>query len=143
MTRDHIEALVHRYSDAVVHRDESRWSATWSADARWDLGRGRQVEGRAGIVDLWRSALDGLEAVVQTVANGSAELDHDAGVGTGRWYFHEALRRSDGTNELLIAHYDDRYVRVDDEWLFSARALVVHYQGPPDLSGSFQRAGDL
>ena len=67
-----IQRLVHRYADAVVHRDPDRWAATWADDAVWDLGRGRRVEGRTAIVDLWRSAMAGMHAVVQTVDNGDA-----------------------------------------------------------------------
>jgi hypothetical protein len=41
-----IQRLVHRYVDAVVHRDGVRWGDTWADDATWDLGRGRLVEGQ-------------------------------------------------------------------------------------------------
>ena len=30
MSRDDIEDLVHRYSDAVVHRDGQQWASTWA-----------------------------------------------------------------------------------------------------------------
>ena len=89
MSRDSIEDLVHAYADAVVHRNADQWSSTWAADAVWELGKGRQVEGRDAILDLWNSAMDGFKAVVQNVVNGTADLDDVAGTGTGRWYIHE------------------------------------------------------
>ncbi|MEL7207491.1 MAG: nuclear transport factor 2 family protein, partial [Actinomycetota bacterium] len=89
MARDPIADLVHRYADAVVHRDGDRWGATWAPDGCWDLGQGRVVEGRDAIVAFWRRAMDGLEAVIQTVGNGTYELDEAAGSGQGRWYIQE------------------------------------------------------
>ncbi len=140
MSRDAIEDLVHRYSDAVVHADRVQWSATWADDAVWDLGKGRRVEGRQAIGDQWASAMTRFEAVVQTVMNGSVDLDDKAGVGTGRWYIHEVMHRSGGKRSLMVGHYDDRYVRTDDGWRFAARSLVQHYAGPGDLSGTFRAA---
>ncbi|MDH4169691.1 MAG: nuclear transport factor 2 family protein [Acidimicrobiia bacterium] len=134
MSRDAIEDLVHRYADAVVHRDVDRWSATWAADAVWELGPDLHAEGRDAIGQMWLGAMERFAKVIQTVNNGTADLDIDAGTGTGRWYIQEAWWRADGRRGILLAHYDDRYVRVDGEWLFASRLLDVHYQGPPDLS---------
>ena len=139
-SRDAIADLVHRYADAVVRRDPEQWGSTWAPDAVWDLGRGRRMEGRDAIREFWNAAMDGFQAVVQNVVNGAAELDEEAGTGTGRWYIMENFKRADGTPGILLAHYDDVYTRVDGEWLFTSRDLVVHYGGPPDLSADFQNA---
>lgn len=140
MSSTKINDLVHRYADAVVHRDADRWSATWSADAVWELGKGRRVEGRDAILALWNSAMDGFSAVVQNVMNGAADLDESAGTGTGRWYILEHWQRVDDSRGILLAYYDDSYVRVDGDWLFASRELVVQYAGPPDLSAPFLNA---
>lgn len=140
MARDPIADLVHRYSDAVVHNDGEQWGATWAPDATWDLGHGRSMEGREAIVEFWHRAMSGFNAVVQTVLNGTYQLDHDAGTGSGRWYVQEAFDRIGTGPGLLLAHYDDRYRLVDGQWLFASRDLVVHYGGPPDLSGPFASA---
>jgi hypothetical protein len=84
--------------------------------------------------------MDGFAAVVQNVVNGTAALDSAAGTGTGRWYIMEHWQRADDSRGILLAHYDDRYTRVDDTWLFASRELVVHYGGPADLSAPFQNA---
>ncbi|MEO1057713.1 MAG: nuclear transport factor 2 family protein [Actinomycetota bacterium] len=139
MTRSPIDDLVHRYADAVVHRDEAVWADTWAADGSWDLA-GTEVTGRAAIVDMWNAAMNGFAAVVQNVTNGTYELDDRAGTGTGRWFVIEHWARTDGGRGMLLAHYDDRYVRVDDQWCFAARRLVMHYAGPPDLSAPFLNA---
>lgn len=135
--RDSIERLVHRYADAVVRRDAEQWAACWTDDARWSLGAGHDVVGRAAIVDLWSKAMAGFEAVVQNVYNGDTELTDSSG--TGRWYVQEHFRTAGGDAGILLAHYDDTYARDGDGgWRFASRALTVHYQGPPDLSAPFR-----
>lgn len=141
MSRDQIEDLVHRYSDAVVHRDADQWADTWAPGAVWDLGDGRCVEGRDAIVELWRRAWDRYAVVVQTVLHGTVDLDTEAGTGSGRWYIQEAARRHDGERALILAHYDDAYGRVDGGWKFTLRRLSIHYRGPADLSGTFATHG--
>ena len=141
MSRDNIEGLVHRYADAVVHRNGAQWAATWAPDAVWDLGGGRRVEGREAIVELWHRSMERYEAVVQTVLNGTVDLDTSAGTGSGRWYVQEATRRADGESAIMLAHYDDTYGRVDGGWRFASRKLSIHYRGAPDLSGTFRTEG--
>lgn len=141
MSRGDIEDLVHRYADAVVHRDAEQWAATWAPNAAWDLGAGRRVEGLEAIVAAWREAMARYAVVVQTALNGTVELDDAAGTGSGRWYVQEAMRRTSGHTAIMLAHYDDAYVRIGGEWKFAARKLRPHYRGPPDLSGAFTAAG--
>ncbi len=140
MARDPIADLVHRYADAVVHHDGEQWGRTWAPDARWDLGSGRSIDGREAIVAFWHQAMATFDAVIQTVRNGTYELDIATGSGTGRWYVHEAFTRAGGGSGILLAHYDDEYRLVDGAWSFARRELVVHYNGPPDLSAPFHNA---
>ncbi len=137
MSRDDILNLVHRYSDAVVRYDGEQWGATWAIDAEWTLAPGRELSGRDAIVEFWHKAMQGFEAVIQTTLNGSCELEESSGTGTGRWHIQESFRRKDGTNGILLGHYDDRYVREDGAWKFADRKLVRHYHGAPDLSDEF------
>jgi hypothetical protein len=126
-----ISALVHRYSDAVVHQDERQWSATWAEDATWELPGGRTVVGKAAIVEMWRTSLSKYSVVVQTTSNGEV-------IGSrGRWYITEHFKKKNGDVGILLAHYDDEYVEVGGRWLFAKRALTIHYQGPPNLTGRF------
>jgi ketosteroid isomerase-like protein len=133
--RDQISELVHRYSDAVTRKDQAQWAATWAEDAWWDLGKGRLTRGRDNIVDYWSKAVDALTVVVQMVHNGTVTVAGDTA--TGRWYVSEHLERSTGVKGMLLAWYDDTYVRVDGQWLFGSRSLGALYHGPPDLSGAF------
>ncbi len=138
-----IQRLIHRYADAVVNRNGVQWSSCWADDANWDLGGGRMVEGKEAIVSLWYSAMKGMASVVQLVHNGEVWVradDPDRAV--GRWYIDERYRRADGVAGTLLAHYDDEYVRVGGQWLFSRRFLQAHYNGAPDLSGEFSNRLD-
>ena len=83
MSRDDIEDLVHRYSDAVVHRDAQQWASTWAPEGVWDLGGGRRVEGREAIVERWHESMARYPVVVQTVLNGIVDLDTSVGTGFG------------------------------------------------------------
>ena len=139
-----IQRLVHRYSEAVVLRDAAQWGSGWAEDATWNLGGGRLVSGRTAIVDLWTSAMAGMAAVVQMTHNGDVVYDPtNKDRAMGRWFIDERYRRADGPVGMLLAHYDDEYVRGDDgAWRFSSRFLQVHYHGLPDLSGEFQNTAD-
>lgn len=133
-----IQRLIHRYADAVVNRNGVQWSSCWADDADWDLGGGRMVEGKEAIVALWYSAMKGMASVVQLVHNGEVFADPaDPDQASGRWYIDERYRRADGVVGTLLAHYDDQYVRVGGTWLFARRFLQAHYNGPPDLSDTF------
>ena len=133
--RDDILDLVHRYSDAVCRKDRDQWAATWADDAVWDLGKGRLTQGKTNIVGFWQAAVNSLNVVVQLVHNGTVSIDGESA--TGRWYISEHMERSGGIVGMLLAWYDDTYVRVDGEWLFTSRILASLYHGPPDLSGGF------
>lgn len=134
-----LQRLVHRYADAVVHRDAGQWGRCWADDAVWELGPGRSATGREAIVEMWTSAMGGMEVAIQTVDNGDAwrEPGQPDDVATGRWYVTESFRRDGGQVGVLRAHYDDQFVRRGGEWLFAGRRLRVHYHGAPDLSGAF------
>ncbi|MCH7789066.1 MAG: nuclear transport factor 2 family protein [Acidobacteria bacterium] len=139
MSRSDIEELVHRYSDAVVHADREQWASTWTDDAHWQLGETMRAEGRDEIVKLWVGAMSTFEAVVQTVLNGSAVTDDFLGIGSGRWYIQEHGKTTQGEAFMLLSYYDDTYVRIGDDWLFSSRSLVSLYQGPSNLSADFAK----
>jgi ketosteroid isomerase-like protein len=133
--REQIQDLVHRYCDAVVHHDRDLWASCWAEDSWWELGPGRSLSGRDAIVEHWQQSMDRIEVVVQMAGNGTAKVDGD--VGTGRWYLNEHVRRRNGELGMLLAYYDDTYLRDGDGWLFTSRKLTPIYHGPPDLSAPF------
>lgn len=137
-----IAQLIHRYADAVIHRNGTQWRSTWAPDAEWDLGGGRLVHGVDAIVDLWYKAMGGFKATVQTVLSGETDIADDGQSATGRWYIQEHVLRADDSRSILLAHYDDAYKIVDGQWRFSRRFLQVHYNGAPDLTDTFHCTAD-
>ena len=136
MTRELLANLVHKYSDAVVHRDRDRWASCWAEDAKWELAADRVVKGRSAIVEHWLQSMETIDVVVQMVGNGRVTIDGETA--KGRWYFQEHVRRRDGDVGILLAYYDDTYVFVGGRWLFTSRRLTRMYHGPPDLSAPFE-----
>lgn len=135
--REQIEELVHRYADAVVHRDGDQWGSTWAEDSTWVLGPGREVAGRKAILELWHGAMGRFAAVCQNVVNGAVTIDASGTSASGRWYIMEHFLRADGVPGILLAYYDDTYVLVNGSWVFASRRLTAQYQGKPDLSDKF------
>lgn len=127
-----IRALVARYVDAVMFRDDVRWQETWAEDGVWNL-MGHEVRGRSAIVSTWRAAMAGFPFVFQVAHSGVVELEGDEA--SGRWTLSELVETADGTRMLTLGLYHDRYRRLPEGWRFASRRLEVRYQGPPDGSG--------
>jgi ketosteroid isomerase-like protein len=128
-------ALSLEYADAVRARDAARWGATWTDDARWVLGAGRDVVGRDAIVDLWTNSMERYTTVVQHYHVGVFDIDDDTA--TGRIELSELNIKADGGRHVLAGHYRDAYRRTPDGWRFTSRELTRYYAGPPDLTGEF------
>jgi len=126
-----IRSLVARYADAVNTSDEAAWGATWSSDGVWEL-MGHSFAGRDVVVTTWRGAMATFEFVFQEVHSGFIELDGDSAI--GRWAMTEIGRTSAGDPMLMLARYEDDYVRAAEGWRFARRSLQVVYRGAPDLS---------
>ncbi len=131
---DEIRALVHRYADAVTRHDTPAWAATWASDGAWEIGRGAQ-SGRDSIVAAFETSMALFESVVQMAGNGEASFIGEQG--RGRWYMTEYARTKTGRPLFYVGHYDDEYVIENGRWCFARRELTWHYQGSPDLSGTF------
>lgn len=135
--RDALVRLHHTYADAVragADAGADAWAATWTDDATWELP-GRSVVGKADILATWDVSIRKQAHVVQTY--GSSWFDIDGDAASGRVQLVEMVRSVDGTNSILVGHYDDTYRRTPDGWRFTSRALTVAYRGAPDLSGTF------
>lgn len=128
-------ALSLEYADAVRARDAERWAATWTDDARWVLGDGRDVVGRDAIVAMWSTSLAKYSVVVQQYH--AATFDIDGDTASGRCEFSELNIKADGGRHVLAGHYSDTYRRTPDGWRFTSRQLTRYYAGPPDLTGDF------
>jgi ketosteroid isomerase-like protein len=133
-----LRALSLEYADAVRARDVERWAATWTDDARWVLGPGRDVVGRDAIVEMWRASIARYASVVQLYLATTYDVDAvDAGVASGRCELLELNVLADGSRHVMAGHYADTYRRTAAGWRFTSRELTKYYAGPPDLSAAF------
>jgi ketosteroid isomerase-like protein len=125
------------YADAVRARDVDRWAATWTVDARWVLGDGRDVVGRDAIVEMWTTSMAKYAHVVQLYLACTYDVHGDAA--NGRCELQELNIVADGCRRILAGHYRDTYRRTPDGWRFTSRRLTKYYHGPVDLTGDYSR----
>lgn len=126
-----IRDLVARYAQAVTHRDEAAWGATWAKDGEWSV-MGREAKGREAAVALWNELMGSLSFIVQMATTGNIQLAGDRA--TGGWTVTEHGKFGNGSPLFTIGLYDDVYVRSPEGWCFQSRAFRPLYAGPPDLS---------
>ena len=113
---EEIRRLVYRYADAVDRRDLGQLVTLYRADARF----GAHGEGPDACRAFFRDSLAEIGMAVLLVANHLIEFD-DADNATGTVWAHGFIDdHGEGFIQQLIK-YDDRYVRVDGEWLFTRR----------------------
>ena len=116
--RERIEA----YGDAVFRHDADAWIACWSQDAVWRMP-GLEVAGKAGIQAAWEGAMAAFTLAAFFSTPGSIRVSGAAA--EARVYTQEALILSDGGTRQIIGAYDDRLIRVQGAWLFSARTYAI------------------
>lgn len=135
-TSEPIRRLLAEYADAVCRVDADQWGSTWTEDGVWDMGA-MSMEGRDSMVAGWSGIMQRFDGVIHGYTDGWADLDADAGVGTGRWYVTEYLKPQDAPAMAMMGYYDDEYRLVDGSWKFARRTLTSLYRGAPDMSGEF------
>ena len=116
-----IRELHDAYCDAVLRRDPDDWGALWAEDAVWSL-MGTEVVGRDNIVNLWNGAMSQFDAVSFLGIPASLEVTGDTA--SGRYQTHEILVEK-GESRVAGGRYDDEFVKIDGQWLYSKRIFVV------------------
>lgn len=116
-----IRALVERYADAVNRRDPEAYADTWTADGVWEI-RDNRYEGREAIMDYWNPLMAGIPWVLQTINNGTVDVEGDTA--TCRWFHTDFAVLPDGAKRMAIGLYHDTCSRQDGEWRFSHRSYV-------------------
>ncbi len=116
-----IRELHDSYCDAVLRTDPVDWGALWTEDAVWSL-MGTEVVGRENIVNLWNGAMSQFDAVSFVGIPGSLEITGNTA--TGRYQTHEILVEM-GEPRIAGGRYDDEFVKIDGQWLYSKRIFNV------------------
>ena len=116
-----IRELHDSYCDAVLRKDPNDWGALWTEDAVWSL-MGTEVVGRENIVNLWNGAMSAFDAVSFLGIPGSLEVTGNTA--SGRYQTHEILVEN-GEPRIAGGRYDDEFVKINGQWLYSKRIFNV------------------
>lgn len=116
-----IRELHDSYCDAVLRKDPEDWGALWTEDAVWSL-MGTEVVGRENIVNLWNGAMSQFDAVSFLGIPGS--LTVTGNTAKGRYQTHEILVEK-GEPRIAGGRYDDEFVKIEGQWLYSKRIFNV------------------
>ena len=113
---EEIRRLAYRYADALDRRDLDELVAIYRPDARF----GHHGEGPDACRAFFRESLAEVGISVLLVANHLVEFD-DADNATGTVWTHGFIDDHDEGFIQQLIKYDDRYIRIDDEWRFTRR----------------------
>ncbi|MEM7540433.1 MAG: nuclear transport factor 2 family protein [Pseudomonadota bacterium] len=130
--REAIKELKARYCYIVDSRDWEAWSRLFTDDAEGEfLGFGT-MSGREGFLQFAKRNIGpSLPFMVHMVCNPIIKISGDQA--SGRWYFNVPCQSSEksgmfgGQAGWLQGLYDERYRRVDDEWLISYMKASFHF----------------
>lgn len=113
---EEIRRLVYRYADALDRRDLDQLVSLYRADARF----GDHGDGPDACRAFFKESLAEIGMAVLLVANHLVDFE-DADNATGTVWTHGFIDDHDEGFIQQLIKYDDRYVRIDDEWRFTRR----------------------
>jgi hypothetical protein len=129
-----IRQLHARYSDATWRKDAGAFAECFTPDGEWRIS-GMVLKGRPQIAETIDRILSRMNRVLISFRTPLLDLSAD-GV-TGRTMIDERVSWADGSANVSIGRYYERFVEADGRWFFSWRLFQLHYRGPPDLSGTW------
>jgi ketosteroid isomerase-like protein len=117
-----IQELNGTYADGVVRFDAATWGSVWADDAHWNL-MGHEVNGKAPIVEFWKGAMSGLEAVSFQCVPCMIEVTGDTA--KSRVQTQEILKPNDAPARHVGGLYEDELARIDGQWRFTSRKFKI------------------
>jgi ketosteroid isomerase-like protein len=117
-----IQELNGTYADGVVRFDAATWGTVWADDAHWSL-MGHEVNGKAPIVEFWKGAMSGLEAVSFQCVPCMIEVTGDTA--KSRVQTQEILKPKDAPARHVGGLYEDELARIDGQWRFTSRKFKI------------------
>lgn len=128
-----IKQLKARYAAACDDDyNPQKLAPLFAEDAIWDGGILGYAEGREGIREFFANSSNLVPFAVHQVSNPLIEIDADTA--TGQWFLWQPMVL--GEQALwLSAVYEDKYVRVDGQWIYqhlklNIRMLTPFEEGP-------------
>lgn len=123
--RDRLEIheLRGAYARAIDYENFGKATEIFTDDAVVNY-RGGACHGGEEVEAYWRENVD-YEFSMHTVQ--MPELSIDGDEATGRWYMIVFYVTPDGDEGYVLGWYEDRYTRVDGEWLIDEMEMDVTY----------------
>ena len=107
-------------------------------DGLWDGGMRGQAEGREEMRSFFRRAPQRLPFAIHMVMNPIIQVEGD--IARGTWYLFQPCTFAEGDRVVWgSARYDEEYVRVDGEWMFSSLKLTSFFWTPFDKGWARER----
>lgn len=122
-----LKALYCELCDTGYRADEL--AGLFAEDAVWDGGTalGRH-EGREAIRAFFHTMPSTLSFAIHHVTNPRIVVAPDVRSATAHWLLLQAATQAQGGQGLwFAASYEDRYVRIDDAWLFQNVTLSTRF----------------
>jgi hypothetical protein len=141
-----IEALIHRYADAVTRADWPQCEAVFSPQAIWESPQlGLRFEGSAAFLDMLRETSESCELLLHIVSSPVVRLEGPARA-TASTTVKEVVRGVNvvdtatgaaGTPVNVEQHgiYCDEVERIDGQWLFVHRVFTLLYVESGQVAG--------
>jgi len=130
---EQIRALKAVYCDLCDRGyDPDGLSALFTEDAVWDGGPFGRHEGRQAIHDFFKGVSHSLVFAAHLVTNPIIAFQDDD-TAHGKWRLWEpATVNEDGklVSKILLAAYEDVYVKVDGRWLVKSLKLHLNFLAP-------------
>jgi ketosteroid isomerase-like protein len=127
---ERIKQLKARYAAACDNNyDADAIAALFTEDAVWDGGRLGKAGGREAIRKFFSRAAEYFPFAIHNVMNPIIEVDGDQA--TGQWYLIQPATMAKGNQAVwLAASYNDRYVRIGEDWKFQQLTVTVRFLTP-------------
>ncbi|MEI6381834.1 MAG: nuclear transport factor 2 family protein [Cyanobacteriota bacterium ELA615] len=133
--RSEIQDLCYRFADAVNTRKIDNLTALWSDDGIWKINPPIDIEihGTANIATAVTNLLNNWEFFVQKIHGGVIDIDDKQA--TARWTMSEIGRSISDKGFYNLGVYIDKYVYLNDSWLFAERIYEFTYIDESVLPG--------
>ena len=127
---ERIKQLKARYAAACDDNyDAEAIAALFTIDGVWDGGPMGKAEGREAIAKFFSRVSEFFPFAIHNVMNPIIDVDGDHA--TGQWYLIQPATMAKGNQAVWLAgSYNDRYVRVGEDWMFQHLAVTVRFLTP-------------
>lgn len=119
-SRDEIQNLLARYCHHLDAGDAKALAELFTEDADLDV-MGRQIHGRAAILDWFGQMGDAPALSIHLTSNFTVDVDGDVGSARSNWSTLRLGRSSRTWSVFAVGTYTDEFFRTESGWRFRSR----------------------